>query len=134
LPEDEVRTRFGKRLTRERLRTLKTISKELAYLLRHGANRYRLIVRLDVLVAIAPLQRVLAERHGLFVDEIGFYELDAHAEKRRFELKEGTPYGSQTPRLAHIRAISGHSMSDVQDDQLLGPPVPESALGLRQER
>jgi len=73
-------------------------------------------------------QRVLADRSGLFVDEIELYEIVATADKRRFELKEGIAYGSQIPHLTHIRAISGDSLPDVQDEPLLGHPVSENAL------
>ena len=111
------------------MRTLKTISKELAYLLRHGATRYGLVVRPDGFTAYGPLQRVLADRSGLYVEEIDLYEVVATADKRWFELKEGTAYGSQNPHLTHIRAISGHSLPDVQDEPLLGHPVSMEALG-----
>ena len=87
LPDAEVKLRFGQNLPRGRLRILKTISKGPAYILRHGATRYGLVVRPDGFTALGPLQRVLADRCGLFVDEIELYEVVATADKRRFELK-----------------------------------------------
>ena len=94
-------------------------------MLRHGAEKYGLVIRPDGFVAVGPLQRVLVDKVRLTVSVHDLYEVVAHADKIRFELMEGVPAGSRLSQLTHIRAISGHSMESVEDGPLLGKPVSE---------
>jgi hypothetical protein len=125
LPDGQVRAIYGGPITSDRRRNLRTISKELSFLLRHGAEKYGLVIRPDGFVAVGPLQRVLVDKVRLTVSVHDLYEVVAHAEKMRFELMEGVPPGCRIAQLTHIRAISGHSMGSVDDGALLGKPTPE---------
>ena len=115
LPNDQVRAIYGGPITSDRRRNLRTISKELSFLLRHGAEKYGLVIRPDGFAAVGPLQRVLVDKVRLTVSVHDLYEVVAHADKIRFELMEGVPAGSRLAQLTHIRAISGHSMESVED-------------------
>ena len=128
LPDAEVRQRFGKPLDNTRRRNLRFISKEMSYMLRHGAQRAGLVMRHDGFVSVGPLLRTMMDKHRITVTMQDLYDIVGDAEKTRFELKEGTKVGGNTPELTHIRAISGHSIADVNDEELLGPPVSASDL------
>ena len=92
-------------------------------MLRHGAQRAGLVMRHDGFVSVGPLLRTMMDKHRITVTVQDLYDIVGNAEKTRFELKEGTKVGGNTPELTHIRAISGHSIADVNDEELLGPPV-----------
>ena len=64
-------------------------------MLRHGAEKYGLVIRPDGFVAVGPLQRVLVDKVRLTVSVHDLYEVVAHADKIRFELMEGVPAGSR---------------------------------------
>jgi len=123
LPDQQVRAIYGGPITNDRRRFLRAVSKELSFLLRHGAEKYGLVVRADGFVAVGPLQRILVDKARLTVTANDLYQVVATAEKMRFEIMEGVSPGCHISQITHIRAISGHSMEAVQDSDLLGKPV-----------
>jgi 2'-phosphotransferase len=91
---------------------LTELSKAMSYLLRHEAQKHGLeiessgFVKVDDLLKSQPIKK-----HKATLEKImQVVETDA---KGRYELQNRPPY--------YIRAVQGHSIKEVKDDEILSP-------------
>lgn len=96
------------------------ISKTLAYLLRHGAEKEKLAIGSDGYVKLDDIMK----RHEFkYVTVEQIMEIVNNNDKKRFEVC--TKPDENGLNCKFIRAVQGHSISKIQDEELLEPLKPE---------
>lgn len=93
------------------------ISKELSYLLRHGAEKVGLPIDS---AGYVPLSDILARKDFRNTTEANIREIVASCEKQRFAIRDGED------GKVYIRANQGHSMKDVIDEGALLTPISDA--------
>ena len=98
------------------------LSKALAYILRHGAQKEHLHIRSDGYVRVDDiLARPKIQKITMFEDRTPVFADIEHVvssnAKKRFELSSGTDQGpgDDSGPVMWIRAVQGHSLEDVKD-------------------
>ena len=88
-----------------------TLSKALSKILRHDAAKLGINIQSD---GFCPLEQVLTSIKGINPNVADVEQVVESNNKKRFELvKKGEEYW--------IRAVQGHSMESVKDEELLTP-------------